>query len=63
MCLSVDFDRQPSRLAIEIDHEWTGGMLAAELQSRRTLPQRSPQQHFRQAHVAAKAARSLRSLC
>jgi hypothetical protein len=57
MRFSVDFNRQPCVATEEVQNVRTGRMLAAELEAFRPLPKPTPQDNFRQSHLAAEAAR------
>jgi hypothetical protein len=57
MSRAIDFDREPSVAAVEVENINSGGMLPPKLEPAWPLSKRLPEQHFRQGHLAAKLAR------
>jgi hypothetical protein len=53
--LAIDFDRQASITAKEVENVWAGRMLTPELHSARLLAKRLPQDDLWQAHFTAKS--------
>jgi hypothetical protein len=54
--LPIDFDRQSSIAAEEVEDIRSGGMLATELEPVRTLAEPMPEDHFWQRHFAPEPA-------
>lgn len=56
--LAIDLDRKPGAVAVEIEHEWTHRMLAAEPEAKRVPAQLDTQTHLRRRHASPQGAGS-----
>jgi hypothetical protein len=43
---SIQFNRETQRWAIEVQHKWSSGVLAAEINTELSVPQFLPKHHF-----------------